>query len=144
MECVNYQNQPCRTCGQVIEDYSTSGLCRYCWHRGRGERRTGHYCIMCGTPQSIRGKCWHCLLGDIDRLQTYRRFRSEAEHRYVWQQERGELPQGYVIHHLNGLKGDNRIENLCAMPRSEHDTKHIVTELQRRIRELEGRLDAKR
>ena len=35
-----------------------------------------------------------------------------SEHRYVWTQAYGEIPKDKVIHHLNGDKLDNRIENL--------------------------------
>ena len=34
------------------------------------------------------------------------------EHRYVWTQHNGEIPKGMQIHHINGKKKDNRIENL--------------------------------
>jgi len=33
-------------------------------------------------------------------------------HRLVWQHARGDIAEGMVINHLNGLKDDNRIENL--------------------------------
>ena len=33
-------------------------------------------------------------------------------HRYVWEQNFGKIPEGGVIHHINGNKFDNRIENL--------------------------------
>ena len=34
------------------------------------------------------------------------------EHRYMWIMAYGEIPQGFVIHHKNGKKDDNRLENL--------------------------------
>ena len=34
------------------------------------------------------------------------------EHRYVWTQANGEIPKGMQIHHINGNKKDNRLENL--------------------------------
>ncbi len=39
-------------------------------------------------------------------------------HRYVWQKERGKIPNGYDIHHINEIKSDNRIENLECLPKS--------------------------
>lgn len=34
------------------------------------------------------------------------------EHRYVWTQANGPIPKGAIIHHVNGVRGDNRLENL--------------------------------
>jgi hypothetical protein len=44
------------------------------------------------------------------------------EHRYTWERNHGHLPEGYVIHHINGIKSDNRLENLIAMPKSSHNS----------------------
>jgi hypothetical protein len=41
-------------------------------------------------------------------------------HRYVWENERGKIPIGFDIHHINGKKDDNRIENLECLSKSEH------------------------
>ena len=38
--------------------------------------------------------------------------RNWSHHRYVWTQAYGEIPKGMSIHHINGNKKDNRIENL--------------------------------
>jgi len=65
------------------------------------------------------------------------------EHRYVWEQVNGALPEGYIVHHLNGIKGDNRIENLAAMPRKNHSPKLITEPYKKRIRELEAELNKK-
>lgn len=44
------------------------------------------------------------------------------EHDFIWLRdgEWGFIPEGYVIHHLNRDKLDNRIENLCCIPRDFH------------------------
>ena len=43
------------------------------------------------------------------------------EHRMVWEQAHGKsIPKGWVVHHLNGVKDDNRPENLAAMSRHYH------------------------
>lgn len=62
-----------------------------------------------------------------------------AEHILVWEQVHNcFLPKGWVIHHLNGIKTDNRPENLIAMKRSEHTNQ--VKPYKKRIRELEAKV----
>jgi len=39
----------------------------------------------------------------------------------------GAIPSGYVIHHINGIKNDNRIENLQMMTPSEHTRLHAAS-----------------
>lgn len=47
------------------------------------------------------------------------------EHILVWEKETGtRVPKNCCIHHLNGNKQDNRIENLCVMLRSAHSSLH--------------------
>ena len=41
-------------------------------------------------------------------------------HRYVWEKEKGVIPPGFDIHHINEKKYDNRLENLECLPKSEH------------------------
>lgn len=45
-------------------------------------------------------------------------------HRYVWEKEVGTIPKGCHIHHVNGNKADNRIENLAIMTASGHERMH--------------------
>jgi len=33
---MNYQGQPCKGCGEIIEVHCLSGLCRECFHKKRG------------------------------------------------------------------------------------------------------------
>lgn len=47
------------------------------------------------------------------------------EHIVVYEKAAGiEVPQNCCIHHLNGIKNDNRIENLCMMTNSAHTIYH--------------------
>ena len=47
------------------------------------------------------------------------------EHILVWEEKTGvPVPKNCCIHHLNGNKADNRIENLCMMQHTAHTVFH--------------------
>jgi len=41
-------------------------------------------------------------------------------HRYVWEKERGPIPNGWDIHHKDEKKFNNAIDNLECLPKAEH------------------------
>jgi hypothetical protein len=57
-------------------------------------------------------------------------------HRDVWIANHGPLPRVIVVHHKNGNKADNRLDNLEAMTNSEHMRLHgsMLTEEEREAR----------
>lgn len=64
------------------------------------------------------------------------------EHLLVWERTHGKLvPEGHIIHHLNGIKDDNRPENLVAVPIPQHERNTRLKLAQKRIRELEQRVE---
>ena len=62
------------------------------------------------------------------------------EHIIVWEETHGKpLPNGWIIHHLNGIKDDNRPRNLIALPNKKH---YLVLQAKaKRIQELEALLN---
>lgn len=46
------------------------------------------------------------------------------EHRLVWERAHGKVPAGYQIHHSNGDRTDNRLENLRLVDSVEHKRIH--------------------
>lgn len=48
-------------------------------------------------------------------------------HRYVWEIERGEIPMDCDIHHIDGDRSHNTIDNLECVPRPSHHKDHMVT-----------------
>lgn len=61
------------------------------------------------------------------------------EHILVWEHVHNQkLPKNWSIHHLNGIKDDNRPENLVALPNRKHA--HVLSEKAKRIRELEAKV----
>ena len=55
--------------------------------------------------------------------------RSWLEHRWVWTQAHGAIPPGHAVHHRNGKRTDNRLENLYLMSASAHKTHHAQTDV---------------
>lgn len=47
-------------------------------------------------------------------------------HRYVWQTERGDIPAGRIVHHIDRDKSNSSIANLACITRSEHARVHGV------------------
>lgn len=61
------------------------------------------------------------------------------EHRLVMENVIGRpLTKDEVVHHLNGIRDDNRPENLVVLgPADEHENRTYIKALQQRVRELE-------
>lgn len=56
------------------------------------------------------------------RADTYGRV---FEHIVVWEEcYKKSVPKGYVIHHINGVKDDNRIDNLLLLSNGDHTALH--------------------
>lgn len=75
--------------------------------------------------------------------------RYTMQHRAVWEAAHGPIPERWVVHHLNGIKSDNRLENLQAMSRAHHGPRaHLdpaayekrIRDLEQQVRQLEARL----
>ena len=60
-------------------------------------------------------------LGTYDREGKQSRF-----HRGCWEAYNGPIPEGHVIHHINGEILDNGIENLACVPHEEHARMHGI------------------
>jgi len=61
------------------------------------------------------------------------------EHILIWEEIHGRpLPKGWSVHHINGIKSDNRPVNLAGLPNMKHC--RVFEVKARRIRALETRV----
>lgn len=72
--------------------------------------RNGPY-VMVKAPSTYPGKKY--------------RSRYVYEHHLVWWNHMNQIvPDGYLIHHINEIKTDNRIDNLQLISRANHSSEH--------------------
>jgi hypothetical protein len=50
----------------------------------------------------------------------------QYEYRLVWIKHFGDIPQRYVVHHIDGDKNNNNIDNLRCMTQSDHIKMHLT------------------
>ncbi len=63
------------------------------------------------------------------------------EHRIVMERQIGRpLTSAEIVHHLNGIRHDNRIDNLALTTLKDHEHQTYVKCLQARIRDLESQI----
>ena len=161
----NYKLRICVLCGKQYKPRNSNAKhCQDCMsesHRINARRqyyeKTKHPCPKCGRP--CKGKiCQKCTstYHYYDKCHGYIHLRMPdypsaqkngtiLEHRYVMEQFLGrQLASGEVVHHLNGVRHDNRIQNLAIVGKHSHPGKTYIKLLQKRIKDLEAKLSQQR
>ena len=152
LECLNFRvEKACQTCGKIMQvkpsrAERTKFCSRECAKKGwAGKSRSPETQFYKG----MRGTRWN---GGIAHSRGYRLLRRPeheraspngyvSEHILVWEQVNGRpLPQDWCVHHLNGIKDDNRPENLVGMPRKNHHPALDPGYIKERVRQLEKEL----
>ncbi len=83
-----------------------------------------------GMPKNPNyGKDNHAWKGGYVRKDGYKLISVDGEqrleHRYIWEQyHKKPIPPGYQIHHIDGDKLNNKIENLQMISNSDHQKLH--------------------
>ena len=75
-----------------------------------------------GYSMSGRARGWVTTAGY--RLMSIGKRRAQYEHILAWEAATGSIPNGMVLHHLNGNRLDTRLVNLSLMTRQEHGRIH--------------------
>lgn len=120
----------CPDCGN--RKRKTSGLCVTCW--GKSKRGSNHPHWKGG--RHLNKNSGYVIMSWSDDEGRH----SSPEHRLIWEREHGPLPDDWVVHHLNGVKHDNRLENLYAMPRIVHDNHRHSVRMREQIRKLQDHI----
>lgn len=111
--------------------------------RGQGIRNRGVASGVWKGGRGIDGQGYMnvCLSGDDPFYPMAHSNGRVLEHRLIMAQHLNRLlTHDEIIHHLNGIKTDNRLKNLVINSRNSHPTKTFIPLLQRRIKELEAEL----
>lgn len=82
----------------------------------------GRDAYMCDRCVEWGGIVWHQKAGGHYKA-------SISLHRAIWTVHRGPIPPGFHIHHVNGDKSDNRLENLECLSHGEHSSRHCQEKL---------------
>lgn len=119
----------CRTCSSkkhCVEMPGRKGEAHPMWKGGRYIDMSGY--VIVRIPESSP---YYPMANTGNRI---------FEHRLVIAQKVGRcLLKREIVHHLNGLKDDNRPENLCIVDNKNHNKLSLIQQLRARIIELESK-----
>lgn len=119
-----HPDRACKECGATFRPHrATSSYCsRPCAWKNNGGRDRKPECWWTNSRGYVEGRIWD---GD-----TCRRVK---KHRYVVEQRIGRrLRPDEDVHHKNGVKSDNRDENLVLVSHADHSQHHNRTRIYKR------------
>ena len=156
----NYKPRICVLCGREYKPNNSNAkhcspecMAESCRIRARKHyyEKRKHPCILCGRLCKAL-VCQLCSSTNryydkhggyvFLRMPSYPGSKKNGtilEHRYVMEQFLGrQLTSNEVVHHLNGVRNDNRIQNLALVTEKSHPKNTYIKLLQKRIRGLEA------
>ncbi len=57
-------------------------------------------------------------------IAAYHGGKKVYQHRFVWEQHNGPIPEGYYVHHVDGNPKNNDISNLVLLAPRPHRARH--------------------
>lgn len=129
------ESKPCTICGKEMlrngrgyKYFESRKFCSMnCYRKSEsyasGIYKKGHE-GLCGD----KNPAWKG--GMVNHVKGYFKIRTDKkiyrlQHRYIIENSLGRsISRGEVVHHINGDKKDNRLENLMLMSNSEHSRLH--------------------
>ena len=111
---MNNQTVKCKLCGEdFIQSHHSRKYCDGC-NESRITKSMGYHLIR------VSGKC-------------------TPLHRVVYESIHGKIPDGYVVHHIDGDRSNNDITNLLALSTGDHMALHQKTRIHTQPKRKEGR-----
>ena len=161
---VNYKIKICQTCGNQYTPLS--GIQKYCpvcrartytdYRLNYARKKRTHPCKLCGKY------CWGQICRQCIVENASYRYKDVGggyiilympnhhlanhkgmvyEHRLIAEEQLGRwLAPSEIVHHLNGVRDDNRPQNLVVVKCHSHPGKTFIKALQNRIWKLEAQL----
>jgi hypothetical protein len=121
-------------CSKVcfMADRSVTKQCPYCRRYFSIPKCHAHRVQRCSSDCRYKSRrsekgieykgIWYSLPKDFGYY--YNTQKRSLLHRALWEESNGPIPIGYDIHHKNGIKTDNRLENLELISHQEHTSSH--------------------
>ena len=70
------------------------------------------YCIECQEKRTLESSNGYNYIWEAGKYQS--------EHKLIYEKAHGEIPNGYIIHHIDKNRRNNNISNLIAIPSRDH------------------------
>jgi len=129
---------PCPSCGILID--RKAKLCHHCTVKKRGSKYKGLNRYRNG-PHKQYMKVNGYIKEYCPNHPNCDNHGVVPQHRLVMEGMIGRYLEGNeIVHHLNGVRDDNRPQNLALVKAHSHTSWTYIKTLQKRIRNLEGQL----
>ncbi len=116
------ESKPCRKCGTPVEGYRRRDRASYVFPdhcpkcRGRNKGPAHH--------NWKGGRYKHPTYGYVYVADPTGQKKHVLEHRLVWSKANGPIPKGFQIHHKDGVRDHNDLENLELIVARAHNSMH--------------------